>query len=292
MAYIKYQSKYRPEVKNCKEVEKNVAWIDHHNKCALRCDEYADVVLYGASNIQHYEEFKWVQRFGKKVLNFGYGGDRIQNLMYRLWFGRIPKYIKVIVVHIGTNNVKNDTIHEIVKGIYDICEIIRHIRPNVDVIATGLIPGTDRPVQKVTTINNELARLFKCRKSSKRTFYIAPDMKDWTKKGGKKIKDDLFSHDLIHFSPAGYDVFIPYIQKISMDTCLPLVPPTDRDGCLEDPYKHLAIGMSELALGDEPPRLWNTRINSGAKFVTTHEHCVNVEWARGRGRGHGHGSCS
>ena len=29
-------------------------------------------------------------------------------------------YVKVIVVHIGTNNVKNDTINEIAKGIYDI----------------------------------------------------------------------------------------------------------------------------------------------------------------------------
>ena len=60
------------------------------------------------------------------------------------------------------------------------------------------------------------------------TFYIAPDMKDWTKKGGKKIKDELFKHDHVHFSPAGYDILIPYIQKISMDTCLPLIPPTDR----------------------------------------------------------------
>ena len=43
--------------------------------------------------------------------------------------------------------------------IYDICEIIPRIRPNVDVIATGLIPGNDRPIQKVKTINNELVRL-------------------------------------------------------------------------------------------------------------------------------------
>ena len=43
--------------------------------------------------------------------------------------------------------------------IYDICEIIPRIRPNVDVIATGVIPGNDRPIQKVKTINNELVRL-------------------------------------------------------------------------------------------------------------------------------------
>ena len=38
-----------------------------------------------------------------------------------------------------------------------------------------------------------------------------------------------------------------------MDTCLPLIPPTERDGCLEDPSKHLTISISELALGDDPP---------------------------------------
>ena len=85
-----------------------------------------------------------------------------------------------------------------------------------------------------------------CRQSSKMTFYITPDVKDWTKKGGKKIKDELFKHDCVHFSLAGYDILIPYIQKTSMDTCLPLIPPTDRYGCLEDQYEHLAIDMSEL----------------------------------------------
>ena len=89
-------------------------------------------------------------------------------------------------------------------------------------------------------------------------------MNDWTKKGGKKIKDELFKHDHVHFSLAGYNILIPYIQKISMDTCQPLIPPTDRDGCLEDPYKHLPVGISELALGDEPPTLRNPHVNSGA----------------------------
>ena len=62
----------------------------------------------------------------------------------------------------------------------------------------------------------------------------------------------------------GYNILIPYIQIISMDTCQPLIPPTDRDGCLEDPYKHLPVGISELALGDEPPTLRNPHVNSGA----------------------------
>ena len=46
-----YMSKYRPQVKDCNDVEKNKAWLAHHNLCATRCDEYADVVIYGASNI-------------------------------------------------------------------------------------------------------------------------------------------------------------------------------------------------------------------------------------------------
>ena len=67
--------------------------------------------------------------------------------MYRLWYGRIPKYIKLIIIHIGTNNVKKDSPDEIAKGIYDVCEMIRHLRPNVNVIATGVKPGHERPVQ-------------------------------------------------------------------------------------------------------------------------------------------------
>ena len=207
--------------------------------------------------------------------------------MYRLVYGRIPKYVKVVIIHIGTNNVKKDSADEIAKGIYDICEIIRQLRPNVDVIATGVIPGHERPVQKVKVINNDLFRLFQRRQSSKRTFYIAPDMKDWTKKGGKHYNEELFIHDNVHFSPAGYEIFISYIQKISMETCLLLIPPTDRDGCLEDPYKHLAIGMSEIVLGgDELPRLRNPNYNAGSKFVTSREHLLNADWAlRARGRG-------
>ena len=67
-------------------------WHHHLQKCTDRHLEWCEVVLYGASNIARRDEDKWSSWFGRKVLNFAFGGDQIGQLLYRIMGGCIPKY--------------------------------------------------------------------------------------------------------------------------------------------------------------------------------------------------------
>ena len=90
-----------------------------------------------------------------------------------------------------------------------------------------------------------------------------------------------FKSDGIHPSPAGYDVLVAYIQKISSKTDYPLIPVYSlyRDSCLDDPFKHLAIGMPEKRDDcQDRPHIWNPRVNSGVQSGTSHEHLLNDIW--------------
>ena len=90
----------------------------------------------------------WCTDFGRKVFNFAYGGDKIEHLLARLQEGCIPKYARLVIVYIGTNNVQSDTAEEIAHGIYQVCTVINDYRGDVDILVTGILPGIGRPVKK------------------------------------------------------------------------------------------------------------------------------------------------
>ena len=110
--------------KNSDDEEKNEKWKAHHESCMAKYQETCEVVMYGASNIQWYED-RWSGAFGKKCLNFGYGGYRIEHLLYRVAFGRIPKFVSLVVVHIGSNNIirNSESANKIANGIVQVCRI-------------------------------------------------------------------------------------------------------------------------------------------------------------------------
>ena len=80
----------------------------------------------------------------------------------------------------------DDTI--IASGIKEICELIHEFRKDVDIIASGVIPGKGRDVKRVKKINFELGNMLRGKTGRNlRTYYKIPDMKKWTIKGGTKV---------------------------------------------------------------------------------------------------------
>ena len=134
--------------------EKAAMWTNHLNKCIDHQQEWCDVVFYGASNIARRDEDKWSSCFGRKVLNFAYGGNRIEHLLYRIQGGCIPKYAQLVIVHIGTSNVESHSVEKITQGIYPVCTVINAYRGDVDILVTGILPGKGRPVKKVKMISH------------------------------------------------------------------------------------------------------------------------------------------
>jgi lysophospholipase L1-like esterase len=103
--------------------------------------------------------------FGWNAANFGWGGDRTQNMLWRLENGELPRVApKVFVVQAGTNNLGDFASHEarveaIASGIEAIVERCRRHAPDALVVLTAVFPRRDRPEfnASIAAINAKLA---------------------------------------------------------------------------------------------------------------------------------------
>ena len=75
-----------------------------------------------------------------KSVNLGIGGDRIENVLWRINDIVLPKSIRSVVIHCGTNNINTSSSDEISVGVVTIARSISHRYPNIEIIVTGLLP--------------------------------------------------------------------------------------------------------------------------------------------------------
>src|SRR6476660_8401885 len=102
-----------------------------------------------------YPEFlsNWKQNFfGWNAADFGWGADKIENILWRLNNGELDGVNpKVIVLLAGTNNVGNTLrsgpddakVADITRGLQAILDTMRTKAPDATVIATAIFPRND-----------------------------------------------------------------------------------------------------------------------------------------------------
>ena len=106
-----------------------------------------DLAMFGDS-ITHFWEWKHPASWnaltnGHIVLNFGYGGDRTQHLLWRLEHGELDGYIaKNIAVMIGTNNnTSRTTDPEVVaEAVKRVVAVIREKQPQARILLHAIFP--------------------------------------------------------------------------------------------------------------------------------------------------------
>jgi len=100
----------------------------------------------------------------RHAANFGIGGDRTENVLWRLDQGEVEGLNpKVIVLMIGTNNTGTNEVPEIVEGVEAIIKRLRAKMPKSKVLLLAIFPRSERsndPLrQKIQNINSRLALL-------------------------------------------------------------------------------------------------------------------------------------
>jgi lysophospholipase L1-like esterase len=103
--------------------------------------------------------------FGWNAGNFAWGGDRTQNMLWRLDNGELDGVEpKVFVVQAGTNNLgdfenEETRVEAVTAGIRAIMERCRERAPASVIVLTGLFPRNDRPElnSSIASINDRLA---------------------------------------------------------------------------------------------------------------------------------------
>lgn len=153
----------------------------------------------------------WDERYAPlKAANFGIGGDRTQNVLWRLQNGNLAGIQpKVVVLLIGTNNLGSSSPEQVAEGITVIVNEIGTRSPGSKILLLGIFPRAEKPADsqraKINQINTTIAKL----DDGQRIHFLDIGQKFLQPDGSisKAIMEDF-----LHLSSAGYQIWADAIQ--------------------------------------------------------------------------------
>jgi lysophospholipase L1-like esterase len=190
---------------------------------------------WGTSDAQ-YRDFldNWTRNFfGWNAGNFGWGGDTVQNVLWRLTEGELEGvHPKVIVLMAGTNDVGGMprqgvdavVVDSVARGVTAILDIMRRQAPDAIVILMGITPRTDSQggasvMPTIEAINDRLARLADGRRIRYLTINSLLARQDGAPREGVTV-------DGLHLSLTGYQMWADAMKPILTEI---LGPPAATD---------------------------------------------------------------
>lgn len=102
----------------------------------------------------------WKKQMGPAgYFNLGYGWDRIENVLWRVYHGELNGYdADEVILMIGTNNLGLNTDNDIVVGLRFLLKQIRIRQPNAIIKVVGLLPRRGHE-SHVKTINERISKM-------------------------------------------------------------------------------------------------------------------------------------
>ena len=177
------------------------------------CGGAYDIVMLGDSITHYWEvgegqddsndieilEKKW------KILNCGYGGDQIQNLLWRVRNGELDGYVaKVVTLMIGTNNC-GDGAESIVVGVRNVIDEIRRKQPKAKILLLGYLPLGEKIDDYRRVRLDSVRGAIKGMADSRTVFWFDCSGKFLNADG--TTKKELLDFEYIHPSTEGYRVW-------------------------------------------------------------------------------------
>lgn len=139
----------------------------------------------------------WYATFGKSVVNMGYGWDRIENVLWRVYHGELDGFSpKQVFINIGTNNLGVNSDDEILEGWASLIEAIKFRQPRTEIVMMGIYPRRQQE-PRVAALNERLLQLT----GQMNVSFLNPG-KVFLQPDGK-IDESLFS-DGLHPNAKGY----------------------------------------------------------------------------------------
>lgn len=170
----------------------------------------------------------WRKNFhGWNAANFGWGGDTVQNVLWRLRSGELDGVKpKVIVVLAGTNNVGTagggeTEVAAIAGGLRAVLDVCRDKAPDAVVVLMGITPRNHPPaaMRTINQVNERIARFADGKKV--RYLNINDRLAD---REGKLLEG--MSPDGLHLSAKGYQVWADALKPLLTEL---LGPPAKED---------------------------------------------------------------
>ena len=134
-----------------------------------------------------------------QVRNLGFGWDRIENVLWRVYHDEMDGYAaKQIVFMIGTNNLDFNTDNEIVEGLKFLLSATKVKQPKSPILLLGIYPRANHE-KRIAQLNEHIAALAK----SIHVRYADPGKFLLGRDG--KINPDFFTNDGVHPNGGGYN---------------------------------------------------------------------------------------
>jgi lysophospholipase L1-like esterase len=196
---------------------------------------------WGTSDEQ-YKHFlqNWQQNFfGWNAANFGWGGDRTQNILWRLNNGELDNVKpKIIVLLAGTNNVGNTSpessddprrdirVGEVTRGIKAILDVCHQKAPSATIVLMGIFPRNDNMLVMpiINEINRRIAKFGTGNKSGKKIRFLNINNKLADRDG--RLLEGMATKDGLHLDLKGYQVWADALKPVFTEL---LGPPAKED---------------------------------------------------------------
>lgn len=187
-----------------KPVPGGVRWFGrmHADYVAQTKSKKFDLCFMGDSITQMWPGDLFGKYYGKyNAVNFGIGGDRCENVLWRLEDGELKgTNPKVLVLLIGTNNSGMNTAEEMAYGISTVVKALRTTCPKTKILLLGVFPKRDMELTKTKAVNALVAKL----DDKRMVRYLDVGSKFLDKKGG--IQDGVLT-DAVHLTRNGYEIW-------------------------------------------------------------------------------------
>jgi lysophospholipase L1-like esterase len=187
-------------------------WITRHKQKLEEVKKAnLELVFIGDSITAYGERQPSYQHYygARKTLNLGFGGDRTQNVLYRLRNGEIDGISpKLVVLLIGTNNSGNQP-EDTVLGIQAIIAELRARLPTTKILVLSILPrapGTANDNNMV--VNNLLPSLA----DGQTVMHL--DMNSRFLNADGSLNPELFYRDFVHVSDKGYQVWWETMEPV------------------------------------------------------------------------------
>ncbi len=208
-------------------------WIEHHAKCienVLAMKEGIDIALLGDSITQGWGggwdgapfNEAWQKQFADyKAVNLGIGGDRIENILWRLDHGALdgvqPKFV---VLMIGVNNAPlvhaNGVLASVAaQGIKLCTENLRLRCPKSQIVLVKVLPAFDPGKEVGAKVREINAALDALKLDADENVHVVDLWNDFTHSDGT-LYTSLYSDGHLHLSQQGYEVLAAKLKAVAL----------------------------------------------------------------------------
>ncbi|MFZ5551226.1 MAG: GDSL-type esterase/lipase family protein [Pseudomonadota bacterium] len=170
-----------------------------------------DVVFIGDSITEGWEkdgQQVWAEHYAKyNALALGFGGDRTENVLWRLQHGEIDGIApKVVVLMIGTNNTghRAENPETTAAGIKRLLDEIHQRLPATKVLLLAIFPRGDKPDDGLRVLNERVNKII-AGFADGRTVHFLNVNNDLLEPDGSLSKDTM--PDLLHPNAKGYAIW-------------------------------------------------------------------------------------